>query len=46
MIKYICNFFKKDNVHGFNYQLDCTQHNGIYRKSHEEWKNKIEKQYQ
>ena len=25
------------NIHGFNYELDCTQWNGIYRKSYKEW---------
>lgn len=23
-----------------NYEMDCTQHNGVYKKSYEEWKNK------
>ena len=48
MINYIYNFIfkKKENIHeGFNYEMDATRWNGIYRKSYEEWKYKL-KQYQ
>ena len=27
----------------FNYELDCSQHNGKYKKSYEEWKKKPKK---
>lgn len=42
MINYIYNFIfkKKENIHGFNYEMDATRWNGIYRKSYEEWKYK------
>ena len=46
MFKYIYNFLKKkENIHGFNYEMDATRWNGMYRKSYEEWKYKL-KQYQ
>lgn len=46
MFKYIYNFFKKkENIHGFNYEMDATRWDGMYRKSYEEWKYKL-KQYQ
>ena len=25
-------------IETFEYELDCTQHNGKYKKSYEEWK--------
>ncbi len=33
-------FKKKENIHGYCYEMDATKWNGIYRKSYEDWKNK------
>ena len=32
---------KKENIHGYCYELDCSQHNGIYKKSFKEWEKKV-----
>ncbi len=29
------------DVHNYNYELDCSQHNGIYKKSRSAWEKKM-----
>ena len=36
-------FKKKENIHGYCYEMDATKWNGIYRKSYEDWVNKNNK---
>jgi len=42
---YIMSFLKNTtDVHNYCYEMDATRWNGVYRKSRDEWKYKIEKQ--
>ena len=34
---------RSDTLHPYNFEMDCTQYNGIYKKTKTEW---IEKQLQ
>jgi len=37
---------RSDTLHPYNYEMDCTIHNGIYKKTKAEWIEKQEsKQY-
>ena len=33
-------FFKKKNIECFEYELDCTQWNGIYKRTLTQWRIK------
>ncbi len=37
ILKCIYYYLGKEEL---NYEMDCSQHNGVYKKSYEEWKNK------